>query len=73
MYQYFFDDMPTAVTAISPTTEKRGRVKELPSCELGPMATRETMELVRPYYKISDPQVRKRLYESTKAVGAADA
>ena len=27
----------------------------------------------RAYYKITDPQIRKRLYELTKAVGAADA
>ncbi|MBW8056370.1 MAG: transcriptional regulator, partial [Nitrospira sp.] len=33
---------------------------------------RETLELVRAYYKISDPQVRKRLCEMAKAVGAAD-
>jgi len=29
------------------------------------------MDLVRAYYKISDPQVRKRLFEMTKAIGAA--
>ncbi len=34
------------------------------------MATRETMELVRAYYKIGDPQIRKRLYELTKVLGA---
>ncbi len=37
------------------------------------MATRATLELVRAYYKIGEPQIRKRLYELTKAVGAADA
>ena len=37
------------------------------------MAERETLELVRAYYNITDPQIRKRLYELTKAVGAADA
>ena len=36
-----------------------------------PMAKRETLELVRAYYKITDPQVRKRLFEMTKALGAA--
>ncbi len=35
------------------------------------MAKRETLELVRAYYKISDPQIRKRLYELTKALAAA--
>ncbi len=68
--QYFFDDMPTAITAISSTNKKRGGAKKPPSYEPDPMATRETLELVRAYYKIRDPRSRKRLYELTKAVGA---
>ena len=35
------------------------------------MAKRETLELVRAYYKITDAHVRKRLFELTKALGAA--
>ncbi len=35
------------------------------------MAKRETLELVRAYYKIENTNVRKRLYELTKALGAA--
>ncbi len=68
--EYFFDDMPTAVAASSPTLG-RGRARKLPNYELDPMGTRETLELVRAYYKIRDPQIRKRLYELTKALGAA--
>ena len=30
---------------------------------------RETLELVRAYYRIADPAVRKRLFELTKALG----
>ena len=41
------------------------------SYEPSPMAKRETLELVRAYYKISDPQVRKQLCAMTKALGAA--
>ncbi len=69
--QFFFDDMPTAVAASSPANKKRGKAKKLPSYEPDPMAKRETLELVRAYYKVSDPRVRKRLYELTKALGAA--
>ncbi len=69
--QFFFDDMPTAVVAISPANKKRGKAKKLPSYEPNPMAKRETLGLVRAYYKISDPQVRKRLRELTKALGVA--
>ncbi len=69
--QFFFDDMPTAVAAISPANKKRGKAKKLPSYEPDPMARRETLQLVRAYYKITDPQVRKRLYELTKTLGSA--
>jgi hypothetical protein len=34
------------------------------------MATRETLELVRAYYKIEDANVRKRVYELIKGLGA---
>ena len=68
--QYFFDDMPTAVAASSPTLG-RGKAKKLPSYEPDPMATRETLELVRAYYKIKDAEIRKRLRELIKALGAA--
>ena len=67
--QFFFDDMPKAVAASSPTPG-RGKAKKLPSYELDPMVTRETLELVRAYYKITDPEIRKRLRELTKAIGA---
>ncbi len=68
--QHFFDDMPAA--ASSPATKKRGKAKKPPSYEPDPMAKRETLEFVRAYYKIRDLQVRKRLYELTKALGKAD-
>ncbi len=69
--EYFFEDMPTAVAASS-SAQSGGKAKKPPSYEPDPMAKRETLELVRAYYKITDPQVRKRVYELTKAVGAAD-
>ncbi len=68
--QHFFDDMPTEVAARSPAKKKRGKAEKLPSYEPDPMVKRETLELVRAYYKISNPQVRKRLFEMTKALGA---
>ncbi len=68
--EYFFDDMPAAVAASSPA-QGGGKAKKPPGYEPDPMATRETLELVRAYYKIEDADVRKRLYELTKALGAA--
>ncbi len=67
--EFFFDDMSNAVAASSPA-QGRGKAKKLPSYELDPMATRETLELVRAYYKIGDVNVRNRLRELTKAIGA---
>jgi transcriptional regulator with XRE-family HTH domain len=40
--------------------------------ELDPMTKRETLELVRAYYKISDPAVRRRIFELTKALARAN-
>ncbi len=68
--EYFFDDMSSEVAASSPTLGG-GRAKKPPSYEPDPMAKRETLELVRAYYKIADPEIRKPLYELAKALGAA--
>ncbi len=68
--EHFFDDMPTAVAASSPA-QGGGKAKKPPSYEADPMAKRETLELVRAYYKISDPEIRKHLFAMTKTLGAA--
>ncbi len=68
--KYFFDDMPAAVAASSPA-QRRGRAKKPPDYKLDPLAERETLELVRVYYEIKDVNVRKRLRELAKALGAA--
>ncbi len=67
---FFFEDMPSDVAASSPA-QTRGMAEEPVVYELDPMAKRETLELVRAYYKITDPHIRKRLFELTKALGAA--
>ncbi len=67
--EHFFEDM-TADVAANPPAKGRGKAKEPPGYELDPMTKRETLELVRAYYKIPEPRVRKRLYELTKTLGA---
>ena len=69
--EHFFEEMPAEVAARSPA-QRRGRAKAPPSYEPDPMTKRETLELVRAYYKITDLLIRKRLREMAKAVGAAD-
>ena len=67
---FFFDEMPDDVAASSPA-QRPGRDKPLPEQELDPMVKRETLELVRAYYKIEESSVRKRLFEMTKALAVA--
>ncbi len=69
--EYFFEGMPTAVAAISPAPKGRGKAKKLPDYEPDPMVKREKLEFVRAYYKIEDADVRKGVYQLTKAMGAA--
>jgi hypothetical protein len=48
------------------------RKEELASVQTSdPMARRETLELVRAYYRIEDPKVRKRIFELTKSIANA--
>nr|WP_200860254.1 helix-turn-helix transcriptional regulator [Paramagnetospirillum caucaseum] len=70
---YFFDDMADGVQAQSPVNIIKGdaALTEAPTgFEPDPMMKRETLELVRAYYTIADPTVRKRVYELAKALAA---
>ncbi|HMA13467.1 MAG: helix-turn-helix domain-containing protein [Bacteroidota bacterium] len=67
---FFFDEMADDVAASSPA-QRPGVGRPLPEQELDPMVKRETLELVRAYYKIGESSVRKRLFEMTKALAAA--
>lgn len=64
---FFFDDAP--VGEMPPVPE--GVEEEQAPVELDPMAKRETLELVRAYYRVTDPSVRKRLFELTKSLANA--
>ncbi|MGP1253907.1 MAG: helix-turn-helix domain-containing protein [Kiloniellales bacterium] len=68
---FFFEEMHDEVAQRSPG-QLRGLAEqpEPYEAEPDPMAKRETLELVRAYYRIHDPQVRKRLFEMTKALAA---
>ena len=68
--EHFFEDIPAEVAASSPAAKKSGKAKKPPGYELDPMVKRETLELVRAYYNIEDANVRKRVYQFTKAMGA---
>lgn len=62
---FFFDEMT------SDTTKKADGMAEgnKQVFEVDKLSRRETLELVRAYYKITDPAVRKKIFEMVKAVG----
>ncbi|PCI49327.1 MAG: transcriptional regulator [Alphaproteobacteria bacterium] len=62
---FFFDDMPPEVTGKATGMAEGGKQ----SFEANQLSRRETLELVRAYYKINDPLVRKKLFEMVKALG----
>ena len=67
---YFFDDMTENTIRSSPRRVSRGsEVVDLSDEQIkDPMARRETLELVRTYYKIEKPLVRKRISEMVKSI-----
>lgn len=67
---FFFEEMTPETQQNSPAQARELREEPEPY-EPDPMAKRETLELVRAYYRITDPQVRRRLFELTKALAIA--
>lgn len=55
---------------VAKPTEQGCRPKPL-ALKLDPMAKRETLELVRAYYRIADPRVRKRIFDLAKSLAKA--
>ena len=65
--EYFYDEMPPDVMAASPRHMAHATEEPAPQ-RIDPMSKRETLDLVRTYYKIGDPNVRKRVYELARAL-----
>ncbi|HTJ65320.1 MAG TPA: helix-turn-helix transcriptional regulator [Alphaproteobacteria bacterium] len=71
--QFFFDDMHTEPES-SDYKPMSGEIEADPKApEQDPLGRRETLELVRAYYRIPDAQVRRRLFELAKALAAGTA
>src|SRR4030088_2810192 len=72
----FFDEMPSNALAGRPMSglgrKGFGEAGTPFEREKDPLIKRETLELVRAYYKIREGRVRKRIFEMVKAVGAAN-
>jgi transcriptional regulator with XRE-family HTH domain len=74
---FFFDDLPETVGGAVSGYAMPGLAEERVAFdhedEALPLDKRETLELVRAYYRIGDPAVRKRLFELAKALANAAA
>lgn len=73
---FFFDDMPDSLAAsFGGTTPRRAPGTSDSGDPFGDdtLSRRETLELVRAYYRITDPSVRKRVFDLIKSMGPPDA
>src|SRR3954453_1907785 len=72
---FFFDDMPDSLAANFgglPRRRSAGGADQSDSFADDTLSRRETLELVRAYYRITDPSVRKRVFDLIKSMGPAD-
>ena len=71
---FFFDDMPESVAGPLGASARRLHGLSEAQDPFGDdtMSRRETLELVRAYYRISDPAVRKRVFDLIKSMGPTE-
>ena len=73
---FFFDDMPESLASTYGSQVSR-RAAGFAEMQDGftddALNRRETLELVRAYYRITDPAVRKRVFDLIKSMGPTEA
>jgi len=72
---FFFDDMPESLAATygGPAARRSTGFSEAQdSFSDDALNRRETLELVRAYYRITEPAVRKRVFELIKSMGPTE-
>jgi transcriptional regulator with XRE-family HTH domain len=73
---FFFDDMPDSLaSSFGGLSSRRNGSTSDGQDPFGDdtLSRRETLELVRAYYRITDPSVRKRVFDLIKSMGPAEA
>ena len=73
---FFFDDMPESLASTygGPMNRRSTGFSETPdSFADDALNRRETLELVRAYYRITEPAVRKRVFDLIKSMGPSEA
>lgn len=72
---FFFDDMPGSTPGANSMARPRmagGFAEQQEGFEDDTLHKRETLELVRAYYRINEPAVRKRVFDLIKSLAPAD-
>jgi transcriptional regulator with XRE-family HTH domain len=67
---FFYEDMGDNVAELSPRLIS-GLAEEPAAAEADPLTKRETLELVRAYYRIQDSTIRRRVFDLAKALASA--
>jgi transcriptional regulator with XRE-family HTH domain len=73
---FFFDDMPDSLAADFgglPNRRATGHAESQDPFGDDTLSRRETLELVRAYYRITDPSIRKRVFDLIKSMGPVEA
>lgn len=71
--QFFYDDMATETAGQSPRLRAGLEDFQMESAsKTDPMSRRETLELIRAYYRIKDTTVRERVFDLCRAMAHSD-
>jgi transcriptional regulator with XRE-family HTH domain len=70
---FFFDDLPDSLAGPNVPARRNPGLHDMQD-PFGDdtMSRRETLELVRAYYRIGDPAMRKKLFELIKSMGPGE-
>jgi transcriptional regulator with XRE-family HTH domain len=71
---FFFDDLPDGLAGGAAGASRRAQGAGEGHDPFGDdtLSRRETLELVRAYYRINDPAIRKRVFELIKSMGPVE-
>lgn len=70
---WFFEEMPASVGAKNPqelSDSDQATLDGAPAADQQVLQRRETLELIRAYYRITDPKQRRKVYDLVKSMAA---
>jgi transcriptional regulator with XRE-family HTH domain len=74
---YFFDDVRGERAALHPSAgfsdKEQAQLDDAQNVDREILHRRETLELIRAYYRITDPKTRRKVYELIKSMAESDA